>query len=283
MAQQVRYRTFEMRAAQDAPEGTVEGYITVFGTEYPIGWGLRERIEPGAFDASLAARGGVIPIYYQHDHRSGGTPIGVGEVTRDDKGYWVRAELFIDDDPKARTVWRTMAKGALREWSVGFTTAEEGDVRVERDVEIIQRGDLMEASVVLRGANPDTETLAVRSEDGAGSAPEEQTASQTPAESTRSVPDEWLDRLCEPHIRELVREVALSRNEVREILAADLRARYESGDATVWIVDMTDSDVTFEVAGAGSKDGCYRSRYTRSEAGVELDETRVPVMRKRGR
>lgn len=193
-----RFRTFEVRAAEDGSEGVVEGLVTKFGTEYPIGFGLRESIEPGAFDGSLESSGGVIPIYAQHDHKHGGTPIGVGTVTRSDDGYKVRAELFIDDDPKARSVYRAMKARALREWSVGFVTPNESDVVRVRDLEKIVRGDLMEASVVLRGANPDTETLAVRSEDEDRSASEERI-------DERQVPAEWLDRLGDPHVRELFR------------------------------------------------------------------------------
>lgn len=282
MTHEVRYRSFQMRAAEDAPEGVVEGYITVFDTAYPIGLGLREQIEPGAFDGSLAESGGVIPIYYQHDHRTGGTPIGAGEVTRDDKGYVVRAELFIEDDSKARSVWRAMSKGALREWSVGFTTPEDGDVVRDRDLEKIARGDLMEASVVLRGANPDTETLAVRSEDEARRASEERAAgSEEPPAETRSIPESWLDRLAEPHIRALVREVAMTANGVRDALRTELCATYrQSPDAYLWLVDHNDEVVWFEVSGTGTGDGIYRQAYTRDEGGVELAGSRVPVTRR---
>lgn len=277
MTHEVRHRSFRMRAVEDAPEGVVEGYITVFGTAYDIGWGLREQIEPGAFDGSLSETEGVIPIYYQHDHRTGGTPIGTGTVTRDAKGYLVRAELFVDDDPKARAVWRTMAKGALREWSVGFTTPEDGDVVRDRDLESIVRGDLMEASVVLRGANPDTETLAVREEPTAP-AP----AAEKPAEpETRSVPDEWLDRISEPHIRALVREVAMTANDLRDALRTELCAAYGQGpDAYVWLVDHNDEVVWFEVSGTGS-DGTYQQSYAKDDTGdVELTGSRVPVTRR---
>jgi HK97 family phage prohead protease len=153
-----------MRALDDA-EGVAEGYITTFGNDYDIGWGLRERIAPTAFDASMAERGNVLPIMYQHDHKQ--PPIGVATLTRDEQGIKARTEFFMDD-PRARATWRAMDAGALREWSIGFTANDTDIDRVrsnDRDVEVIQKGDLMEASVVLRGANDQTSTTSVRAED----------------------------------------------------------------------------------------------------------------------
>ena len=277
----MRYRSFEVRAAADAPEGVVEGYITKFDVDYPIGWGLRERITAESFRGSIEERDGVLPIMYQHDHKN--PPIGVATLTTDEQGVLARVQMFLED-ARGAAVYRAMQAGALREWSVGFTTPNEGDVERDRDVEIIIRGDLLEASVVLRGANPDTETLSVRSEDGARAVPEESTESELPVEAeapaTRALPDALVSRLSEPWVRALLRD-DLTANDTRDALSEELRETYPTGpDAYVWIVDWTSEYVIFEIYGTTYDDGMFQQSYTVTDGDVELTGERVEVTRK---
>lgn len=172
----LRFRTAATDDGDDI-EGVLEGYASVYDVEYRIDYNLKETIAPGAFDESIKAQGGVIPIFYAHDWSTLKSavpqpPIGVGYVSSDKKGVRVRAELFMDD-PKARSVWQSAKAGALREWSVGYSAKvvefDEDDGELERVLE----GELLEASVVLRGANPATEMVEVRSqsEESEGEAP----------------------------------------------------------------------------------------------------------------
>lgn len=153
----------ELRAAagDDAPEGVLEGYATVYDVGYGIGWGITEQIAPGCFDRSIADQNGIIPIFYMHDWDN---PIGHATVTSDAKGVRVVATLYIDVNERAMSVWLAAKAGALREWSIGFypqtieiNVGEDGD-----DTETITAGDLAEASIVVRGANPETEMIDVR-------------------------------------------------------------------------------------------------------------------------
>lgn len=193
----LRTRTFVMERAEDDAEGIVRGYVTTWDQPYDIGWGWQEEIARGAFTESLQR--GAVPIMWQHDWDAG--PIGVTRsTTEDDKGLLFEVELFLDD-PRARAVYRAMAAGALREWSIGFY-AEEILERTADKVDRVTKGRLAETSVVVRGANPNTSTIEVRK------APEDVAPAveptPEPAPVTREIPAELLARLAEPHVRAVI-------------------------------------------------------------------------------
>lgn len=166
----LRHFKIELRAKDvepsddgETPQGILEGYASVYDAEYRVGYFTNEIIAPGAFGESLKRQGGVIPIFYEHDWND---PIGFANAEEDEKGLRVEALLFIEDSSRARTVYRAVAAGALREWSIGFlpeTIELSTNDETEMDVETVTRGDLVEASVVVRGANPETEMIDVRS------------------------------------------------------------------------------------------------------------------------
>jgi HK97 family phage prohead protease len=162
---------FRLASAEDGEEteGVLIGYASIYDESYRIGYASKESITPGAFDASIAAQGGVIPIYYEHSWSSQKSsvpqaPIGVGYVSSDKKGLKVRAELFINDNTTARSVFLAAKAGALREWSVGHVATAIRFDDEDKDLEHIDQSMLLEASVVLRGANPKTEMVEVRSD-----------------------------------------------------------------------------------------------------------------------
>lgn len=155
----IRRLPVTFRAEPELGEGVVVGYVTKYDVEYQIGFSTRERIASGAFDESLAGQTSL-PIFWEHDWAAG--PIGITtNAGGDDDGVRVEAQLFLDD-PRGRSVWRAMEAGALREWSVGYYPQEIVIDEEDPGLETITRGDLAEASVVVRGANPDTETVEVR-------------------------------------------------------------------------------------------------------------------------
>jgi HK97 family phage prohead protease len=155
--------SIELRADEDGPEGILRGYAAVYGRSYNVGARQTETIKAGAFDEDLATKR-TIPVFYGHGWAKGTNeaPIGVAEVSSDGKGLRVdEARLFIDHDSKARSVWMASKEGALREWSVGFVPSEIGHGRNRSD-EIIETGELLEVSVVLKGQSPFTEMTEVR-------------------------------------------------------------------------------------------------------------------------
>lgn len=155
--EEIRYRRFELRAAEGLGEGVVRGIVTTFDDPYPIGRGRREVITRSTFDL-----GNAIPLFYEHNWSAG--PIGVSRsLTAGPDGLEAEFELFIEDDPRARSVWRAMKARALKEFSIGFLPQEITEERsTEHTTEKITKGDLIEVSSVVRGANPGTETLSTR-------------------------------------------------------------------------------------------------------------------------
>jgi HK97 family phage prohead protease len=139
-----------MRAANT---DELTAYASVFGTTYPVGGGLRERIAPGAFSESLLSQGSL-PVFYQHAWEAG--PVGTASAHEDHHGLLVRARLF--DGERARSVKQAAAAGALTRWSVGYY-ALESHFEDKGRTEVITRADLAEVSLVVRGANPDATTI----------------------------------------------------------------------------------------------------------------------------
>lgn len=153
----------QVRSADEGPEGVIVGYASVWDVEYRIGYGVKERISRDAFADSLKTRNGVVLLCYQHDWDN---PIGVARASIDDHGLRVEAEVFMDDS-RARNIYRAAAAGALREWSIGFLPEEistRSDEDTGQDVEEIVKGDLMETSIVVKGANPSTSMVETRSD-----------------------------------------------------------------------------------------------------------------------
>lgn len=162
----LRYLPVQLRASKDesVPSGVLIGYASVYDVAYRVGYGIEETIAPGAFADSIVERDGVFPLFYQHDWNE---PIGYALASEDKVGLKVEAHLFMDDNERARSVWRAADAGALREWSIGFIPTEilqRTDEDSGTDVEEIVRGSLIEASVVVRGANPETVMVDVRSQ-----------------------------------------------------------------------------------------------------------------------
>jgi HK97 family phage prohead protease len=158
----LRHAPIELRATADGPEGILEGYASVYDVEYRIGYNLKEEIAPAAFRASLAANDGIIPIFYMHDWDN---PIGFAAAVEDAHGVHVTATLFVADNERARSVWLASRAKALRQWSIGFYPTEIAsrmDDASGQEIERVTEADLAEASIVVRGANPATEMLAVR-------------------------------------------------------------------------------------------------------------------------
>jgi HK97 family phage prohead protease len=149
--------------------GRVEAVTSVFDVEFTEG-GFESRqvvIHKGAFTQVLIDKP-TAPIMWQHAWDSG--PIG-RSIEEEETGQGLRmlGELFIDDDPLARRVWKAMlprtrgGKGALEEWSIGFWVikSHEEKRRPGESLWHYTEIDRAEHSVVLRGANPLTETISV--------------------------------------------------------------------------------------------------------------------------
>lgn len=142
--------------AEGEPQGRLAGYASVYGKPFRGEFGM-EQLNSGVFAQHIAEKGNVIPIFYQHGWAklANAAPIGHAIVEENSRGLKVDAQLYIDSDATAASVFRAAQAGALKEWSIGYipTTITQ----YEKDgatVEAADVGTLLEASVVVKGANP---------------------------------------------------------------------------------------------------------------------------------
>lgn len=116
----------ELRAAEGgtAAMPTVRGYAAVFNSTADSGWGWREKIQPGAFRESLAAKDLDVVALVEHDTRlvvarTGGTL----KLEEDDKG--LRYEFTPADTQVGRDLVANLKAGNIRQSSFGFNTIED--------------------------------------------------------------------------------------------------------------------------------------------------------------
>ena len=166
MQQKSATATFKVKAATDAaPHGEVEALVSVFGNVDLVG----DRVMPGAFDKSLASikeAGRAIPFVWSHQWSDPNAYIGkVTEAVETKDGLMVRAELF--DTPTAQHIRTLLASGVVSEFSFAY------DVIGQRDgkdgVNELTQLHVLEVGPTLKGANPATQLVGVRSADVARS------------------------------------------------------------------------------------------------------------------
>lgn len=152
--------SFDVKDAYDAaPYGEVTALVSVFGNEDLVG----DRVMPGAFASSLASiesAGRAIPFVWSHDWSRPESYIGKitkAEETAD--GLLVTAALF--DTPTAQHVRTLLASGVVSEFSFAYDVIDqrEGADGVNELTEL----HILEAGPTLKGANPATQLVGVRS------------------------------------------------------------------------------------------------------------------------
>jgi HK97 family phage prohead protease len=131
---------FAPRAVID-PDGTVEGYASVFGEIDHA----RDMVMRGAFAQSLATRGiRRVPMLFQHDPSE---PVGIWmELREDHRGLFARGRL-IPEVRRGRELLSLLRAGAIDGLSIGFRTAKariDPRTRIRR----LYAVDLWEISIV---------------------------------------------------------------------------------------------------------------------------------------
>lgn len=158
-----RLRRLPMRVrlleGDDVEPGSFECIASQYDVEYDIGWGWTEMILPGAFAESIAEHP-VIPVFWQHAWSLG----PIGQATPDEQSDHLHAigKLYLDMGDLVTRVYEGMKNKALEEWSVGYWAETILNDKDAPRCDQIVKGDLAEISNVVRGANPDTETIDVR-------------------------------------------------------------------------------------------------------------------------
>ncbi len=153
----------KVRATPGNGPGTGQAVVSTYDLAYDIGWGYTEKVLPGCFADSISAHP-TIPIFYNHDWNSG--PIGAGRPTERAGDLIVDFELYIGQGDLVDRVYQAMKGNALEEWSIGFWATTITSTKDEPMCDLIAQGDLAEASVCVRGANPETVTLELASRSG---------------------------------------------------------------------------------------------------------------------
>jgi hypothetical protein len=139
-------------------DGSFAGYASRFNV-VDLG---RDLVLPGAFAASLAARGPRgIKMLFQHDPAE---PIGVWQEVREDAwGLFARGRVLPEVE-RGREVLALMRAGALDGLSIGFR-AVEGRTDPKSGVRRLHKIDLWEISVVTFPMLPEARVSAVKRDD----------------------------------------------------------------------------------------------------------------------
>ncbi|MGB3301786.1 MAG: HK97 family phage prohead protease [Gordonia sp. (in: high G+C Gram-positive bacteria)] len=152
-----------IKAAGENEGGLVEGqilaYASVFGNVDSYG----DIVQAGAFDATLKAwseSGRVIPLLYGHNMSDPNYNIGaIEEASEDENGLLVKATFDLDN-PTAAQVYKLVKGRRLSELSFAFDVVSSTD---EGQTRLLTELNLYEVSIVVVGANPATEIVAVKS------------------------------------------------------------------------------------------------------------------------
>lgn len=147
----------------DEPTGEFEAIVSVFGNVDAQG----DRVLPGAFETSLAAwraKGSPIPVIWSHDWGNPNAHIGGADanlVEEVDRGLKVKGQIDLDN-PFASQVHKLMKGRRVTQFSFAYDIVKEK--RAKDGANELVELDIIEVGPTLRGANPDTELLAVKSD-----------------------------------------------------------------------------------------------------------------------
>lgn len=193
---------FKALPDQEGEKGRFEAMVSVFGNVDLQG----DRVLDGAFQKSIEewrASGAPIPIIWSHQWGDPNAHIGSANADQvtEVKGKGLKVAGSIDlDNPFAAQVYRLLKERRVREFSFGYEVIKErpGKDKANELVEL----RLIEAGPTLKGANPSTELLAVKSalEDAASE-----------SESPEPVVDETVRRYIDTKFAEFTDVVGLTK------------------------------------------------------------------------
>lgn len=155
----------EFKALPDnnGDKGRFEALVSVFGNVDVQG----DRVMPGAFEKSIAewrAKGKPIPVIWSHDWGNPNAHIGFAnpdEVEETDQGLKVAGQIDLDN-PFAAQVHRLLKEHRVSEFSFAYDIRKEK--RGKDGANELHDLGIIEAGPTLKGANPSTELLAVKSD-----------------------------------------------------------------------------------------------------------------------
>lgn len=112
---------FETREAEN--DLYIEGYFSVFNSEYPLWEGASEIVKPGAFTNSVS---GDVRALINHDTSLvlGRTKAGTLTLKQDERGLWGSIRLNRDDQD-AMNLYARVQRGDVDQCSFGFEIKRE--------------------------------------------------------------------------------------------------------------------------------------------------------------
>ena len=124
----------EFRAAENDGGKIIEGHAAVFDQQTNIGNSFFEVIERGAFDGC-----DMSDVSLLVNHNSEAIPLattkgGTLELSIDNIGLAIRAKLDVENNPDARALYFSIARGDLRAMSFAFSVDAEEWQNLESDM-----------------------------------------------------------------------------------------------------------------------------------------------------
>ena len=112
---------FQTRSAND--DLFIEGYFSVFNSEYPLWEGASEIVKPGAFTNSVS---GDVRALINHDPSLvlGRTKAGTLTLRQDERGLWGSTRIN-RDDVDAMNLYARVQRGDVDQCSFGFDIKRE--------------------------------------------------------------------------------------------------------------------------------------------------------------
>lgn len=157
---QVRSVASSFETRSDDTGMYIEGYFSVFNSNYEIYPGCTESVAPGAFSNTL---GGDIKALCDHDTRLvlGRNKAGTLELREDSHGLWGRITIN-PNDSDAVNLYERVKRGDVDQCSIGFDIREEeADFRDDGSAHFTIRDvELFEVSVVTFPAYAETSVSA---------------------------------------------------------------------------------------------------------------------------
>ena len=161
---QIRSSSFDFTTRDDGEAPVIEGYFSVFNTNYDMGSGMSESVAPGAFTSSMS---NDVRALINHDTRLvlGRTSAHTLELREDSHGRWGRISIN-PKDTEAMNLYERVKRGDVSQCSFGFNIVSENtDIREDGSVHwTITEADLHEVSVCTFPAYEET-TVSARAHD----------------------------------------------------------------------------------------------------------------------
>lgn len=158
MEYQTRAHSADFKVRRDGEDNhpVIEGYFSVFNSNYEMGQGMSESIAPGAFEGQTSED---VRALIDHETRLvlGRTKSGTLQLSQDERGLWGKIDINPNDGDAMNLVAR-VERGDVSQCSFGFDILdEETEFRDDGSIHwTIKSVKLYEVSVVTFPAYTDT-------------------------------------------------------------------------------------------------------------------------------